>query len=134
MLTRKADLIIGADGIRSVVRTNILGSEVKPKATGLSAYRMMIPASSISSDIEISKFLNPNDSCKTMVMGHSCRLIMGPARNASIYSIVALVPDGKQIFIVTKRASLTWYRKNHGRYSKYFVDKPGRLIQSSREF
>ena len=89
------DLIVGADGIRSQVRTSVLGMEVEPVATGVAAYRMMIKASDIEGDVEIAKFLNPRDSCTTMVMGHDCRLIMGPARNGEVYSIVAMVPDGE---------------------------------------
>jgi len=30
-----------------------------------------------------------------MMMAHSCRLIMGPAREGSVYSIVGLVPDDR---------------------------------------
>ena len=84
------DLIVGADGIRSQIRTSVLGKEVEPVATGVAAYRMMIKASDIEGDSDIRKFLDPRDSCTTMVMGHECRLIMGPARNGEIYSIVAI--------------------------------------------
>jgi salicylate hydroxylase len=91
------DLIVGADGIRSQIRKSVLGKVVQPVATGVAAYRMMIKASDIEKDNEITKFLDPRDSCTTMVMGHDCRLIMGPARNGEVYSIVAMVPDGKAI-------------------------------------
>lgn len=53
---------------------------------------MMIKANDIEDDFEISKFLDPRDSCTTMVIGHECRLVMGLARNGEIYSIVAMVP------------------------------------------
>lgn len=89
------DLIVGADGIRSQIRTSVLGKEVEPAVTGVAAYRMMIRASDIEENAEIAWYLNPRDSCTTMVMGHDCRLIMGPARNGEVYSIVAMVPDGK---------------------------------------
>ncbi|KXH51520.1 hypothetical protein CNYM01_07672 [Colletotrichum nymphaeae SA-01] len=67
-----ADLIIGADGIKSVLRQSIIGKEAPAIPTGLS---------------------DPRESFTTMIMGHDRRIIMGPARNGSIYSIVALVPD-----------------------------------------
>lgn len=89
------DLIIGADGIKSVVRESVLGKKVEAVPTGYAAYRMMIKAKDIEEDEEIIKFLNPRDSCTTMVVGHDCRLIMGPARNGEVYSIVAMVPDGE---------------------------------------
>ncbi|EED16362.1 zeaxanthin epoxidase, putative [Talaromyces stipitatus ATCC 10500] len=53
----QADLIIGADGIKSVVRGSVLGIKISALRTGHSA------------------------------------MIMGPARNGSVYSIVAMVPD-----------------------------------------
>lgn len=89
------DLIIGADGIRSRVRTSVLRKEIEPATTGVAAYRMMIKTSDIEGDSDIARFLDPRDSCTTMVMGHECRLIMGPARNGEVYSIVAMVPNGK---------------------------------------
>jgi salicylate hydroxylase len=96
------DVVIGADGIRSMIRGSVLEKEVNAVPTGVSAYRMIISAKSIEDDEQISNFLNPRDSCTTMVVGHDCRLIMGPARNGEIYSIVAMVPDGKYIFTQTK--------------------------------
>lgn len=92
------DVVIGADGIRSLIRGNILEKEFNAVPTGVSAYRMIISAESIEGDEQILRFLNPRDSCTTMVVGHDCRLIMGPARNGEIYSIVAMVPDSKYIF------------------------------------
>lgn len=88
------DFIIGADGIRSRVRESVLGRKMDAVPTGHAAYRMMINSKDIEGDEDISKFLDPRDSCTTMVMAHGCRLIMGPARNGDLYSIVAMVPDG----------------------------------------
>jgi salicylate hydroxylase len=88
------DLIIGADGIRSKLRKYVVGKEADSVPTGQSAYRMMITASDIENDEEIRKFLDPREAVTTMVIGHTNRLIMGPARNGEVYSIVAMVPDG----------------------------------------
>ncbi|KAL3419179.1 hypothetical protein PVAG01_09401 [Phlyctema vagabunda] len=87
------DLIIAADGIRSKLRKWVLGKEANPVPTGQAAYRMMIQASIVETDEDIRKFLNPREAVTTMVMGHQNRLIMGPARNGDLYSIVAMVPD-----------------------------------------
>lgn len=89
------DLIVAADGVRSQLRQFVLGEEAKPIPTGQSAYRMMIKASEFEGDSEISKFLDPREAVTTMVMGHKNRLIMGPARNGELYSIVAMVPDSE---------------------------------------
>jgi salicylate hydroxylase len=89
-----ADLVIGADGIHSVLRTCVLGKEVKPQPTGSSAYRLMLPTATLNE--RASRFvanIKPEEPYTSMVMAHSCRLIMGPARDAQLYSVVGLVPD-----------------------------------------
>lgn len=86
------DLIVGADGIKSVIRQSVLGYEVSAQKTGHSAYRMVIPSADLV-DESFTKIVDPIKPFTTMVMGHDKRLIMGPARDGSIYSIVAMVPD-----------------------------------------
>ena len=51
-----ADLVVGADGVNSVVRDLILGPE-KPKYTGVVAYRSIFPTSRLSRPLE-------TDGCK----------------------------------------------------------------------
>ena len=87
------DLVVGADGIRSKTRESVLKKTALAIPTGSSAYRLTIDAKSIEDDEAISQFLNPRDPCTTMVVGYDCRLVMGPARNGQLYSIVAMVPD-----------------------------------------
>jgi salicylate hydroxylase len=90
----EADLIIGADGIHSVLRPFVIEEEVKPKSTGLSAYRFMIPTHVLKQRApDFTTHINPEDAYTSMVMAHDCRLIMGPARNGELYSVVGLVPD-----------------------------------------
>ena len=88
-----ADLIIGADGIKSSIRQSVLSHDIAPQRTGHSAYRMVIPTSSLLERSDFTSVIDPLKSYTTMVIGHDKRLIMGPARNSSIYSIVAMVPD-----------------------------------------
>ncbi|KAG4430346.1 hypothetical protein IFR05_014165 [Cadophora sp. M221] len=87
------DLIVAADGIRSMIRGCVVGEEVSSVRTGQAAYRMMIDASKVEDDEDIRKFLDPREAVTTMVMGHQNRLIMGPARNGEVFSIVAMVLD-----------------------------------------
>ncbi|KAH6629613.1 FAD binding domain-containing protein [Boeremia exigua] len=90
----EGDLIIGADGIHSVLRTSVLGEEVKPKSTGFSAYRLMLPTTVLNECApRFAENIKPEEPYTSMIMAHSCRLIMGPARDALLYSIVGLVPD-----------------------------------------
>jgi salicylate hydroxylase len=92
----EADLIVGADGIHSTVRTSVLGREAKPQPTGFSAYRMMLSTKTIEREApQFSQSIRPTEPYTSMVMAHTCRLIMGPARDGELYSIVGLVPDDR---------------------------------------
>ncbi|KAI8288340.1 Heavy metal tolerance protein [Colletotrichum sp. SAR11_57] len=87
------DLVVGADGIKSVLRQAVIGKEAPAIPTGLSAYRLIIDSSELEQDKDFTSVIDPKESITTMIMGHDRRIIMGPARNGSIYSIVAMVPD-----------------------------------------
>ncbi|KAJ9127730.1 hypothetical protein QFC24_000013 [Naganishia onofrii] len=91
----QADLIIGADGIHSKIREAVLGEKKIAVPTGLSAYRLIIPAEKLFDIPHVSSMMTDKDPWTTMVVGHSCRAVMGPCRNQSLLSIVGLVPDEK---------------------------------------
>ena len=61
--TRKADLIVAADGVKSVLKGAVLGTEA-PKATGtaLNIFRCLIPTKDIQDDSQIKSDLRLN--CK----------------------------------------------------------------------
>ncbi len=90
----QADLVIGADGIKSVVRSAVLGEQHRAVPTGISAYRALIPAH-ILEGIEDApdSVRNPQIAMTTMVVGKDRRVIMGPGRGGKLFGIVALVPD-----------------------------------------
>lgn len=90
----QADLIIGADGIKSVIRDSVLDTKVPALRTGHSAYRMILSVDKLLTDCKpFCDVVDPKAPYTTMVMAHNRRMIMGPARNGSVYSIVAMVPD-----------------------------------------
>ncbi|PIG85476.1 zeaxanthin epoxidase [Aspergillus arachidicola] len=91
--TIQGDLVIGADGIKSKLRKAVLGEDVEARPTGLSAYRMMIPTDELLKEADFLQVLDPRICRTAMVIGQDRRLIMGPARNGSVYGVVALVPD-----------------------------------------
>lgn len=92
----EADLVVGADGIHSNLRTIVLNKKVTAKPTGISAYRLMLPSKVLEENAaEFYATINPRDACTSMIMAHDCRLIMGPARDGELYSVVGLVPDEK---------------------------------------
>jgi salicylate hydroxylase len=90
----QGDIIIGADGIHSVVRTSVLGSEAsQPQPTGTSAYRLLLETIELEKCTEFMSFMDPRDPATTMIVGHDRRVIMGPGRSGNIFGVVALVPD-----------------------------------------
>lgn len=92
----EADLIIGADGIKSGLRNIVVNDskEHKPLPTGLSAYRLLIPASNLPIDELPADLLQlSNPAATTMIVGPDRRIIMGPGRGGKILGVVALVPD-----------------------------------------
>ncbi|EEU37555.1 uncharacterized protein NECHADRAFT_53442 [Fusarium vanettenii 77-13-4] len=98
------DVIIGADGIHSVVRTAVLGEERGALPTGTSAYRMLIPIEKLEGIPTPEKLLDSCNPYTAMIMGHDRRVIMGPGRGGKLYGIVALVPDEK----LSEKSSDTW--------------------------
>ncbi|KAL2672447.1 hypothetical protein Neosp_013158 [[Neocosmospora] mangrovei] len=98
------DMIIGADGIHSVVRTAVLGEEKGALPTGTSAYRMLIPIEKLEGISTPEKLLDCHNPYTAMIMGHDRRVIMGPGRGGKLYGIVALVPDEK----LSEKSSDSW--------------------------
>ncbi|KAJ5370505.1 uncharacterized protein N7496_006597 [Penicillium cataractarum] len=91
----EADLVIGADGIKSRIREFICGDKIDAMPTGISAYRFLIPMEKIEAETEFTRHINPRDEFTTMVLCHDRRLVMGPIRHGESFSVVALVPDEK---------------------------------------
>jgi salicylate hydroxylase len=91
--TLEGDVVIGADGIHSVLRAAVVGEPREALPTGISAYRMLLPLNLLRG-IDVPKtVLDPASPVTTMVVGSDRRVIMGPGRNGTVFGIVALVPD-----------------------------------------
>ncbi|KAH9842201.1 salicylate 1-monooxygenase [Teratosphaeria destructans] len=88
-----ADLIIGADGIHSVLRKSVTGCDFPAITTGVSAYRLLLDTRDIEGSPKILAHLDPREEATHMVVGHDKRIVMGSGRNGDIFGLVALVPD-----------------------------------------
>ncbi|KAG6811471.1 hypothetical protein H0H92_007243 [Tricholoma furcatifolium] len=73
----KADLVIGADGVRSIVRDAVLGRKDPPRATGDSAYRAVISTRAMLEDPDL----------RPLVEEAEAHVWMGPARHIVAYCI-----------------------------------------------
>ncbi|KAJ9093163.1 hypothetical protein QFC21_006479 [Naganishia friedmannii] len=102
--TVQGDLVVGADGIHSKIRASVLGKEVTASPTGLSAYRLIIPKEKLLTIPHVSAMMTDDNPWTTMLLGRDCRVVMGPCREQSLLSIVALVPDQ----LMNEQASTSW--------------------------
>lgn len=92
-----ADLIIGCDGVKSLVRDLVVGEPTKAVATGDAAYRAIIPTSELMKD----------PALKELVENPEMTGWMGPGRHIMGYCIVccyssrSLAPLSLNAFICT---------------------------------
>lgn len=91
--TCTADVVIGADGLRSFTRTAVLGHQVDPVDTGDMAFRMTIPRDQVEG--LGSPFWNQllEDRAPRIWLGPLSHIICYPVRNGEIFNLVLLRPD-----------------------------------------
>ena len=80
-------MLIGADGLKSVVRGAVVGSHFHSAPSGHSAYRALIPAGKVESDPDLAG-LGLMDNRITMVNGGDRRIICYPTRNRNLLNFV----------------------------------------------
>ncbi|KAI5119660.1 hypothetical protein M0805_007751 [Coniferiporia weirii] len=73
----EGDIIIGADGIRSLVREVVTGSNDRPLNTGDAAFRSLIPTDLMSADPDLAP----------LVTDHEVTVWLGPGRHIVAYCI-----------------------------------------------
>lgn len=78
----RGDLIIGADGVKSLVQTVVLGRENPAQPTGDAAYRAIIPTSIMLEHPDLKPFVDTPEMTGWM----------GPGRHLMAYNIVCHVP------------------------------------------
>ena len=91
--TLKADVVIGADGLHSMVRTNVLGRKLTPSETGDLAYRATITAKHVQSmnNEALNEMLIPN--LHKVWWGPESHAVLYGVRGGDIYNLVLAVPD-----------------------------------------
>ncbi|KAH8802595.1 salicylate hydroxylase [Xylogone sp. PMI_703] len=82
----KADLIIGADGIKSITRPLLTGQPDIPRYTGDVAYRILIPGENLLKDSELADLITK--PCTTSWCGPDVHLVGYPIRNGDLYNVV----------------------------------------------
>jgi len=90
-----ADVIIGADGVRSVARRYIPGAEnMKPLDSGKSAFRFMISAASVKDDPATAKYMQGPGQL-FLWYSYNRRLVMYPTNDNKELNFVCIYPSGK---------------------------------------
>ena len=82
----KGDLIIGADGIKSIARPLLTGKQDVPRDTGDVAYRILIPGEKLLADPDLANLIT--DPCTTSWCGPDAHLVGYPIKNGEMYNIV----------------------------------------------
>ncbi|KAJ7472726.1 FAD/NAD(P)-binding domain-containing protein [Mycena latifolia] len=96
--TIHADVVIGADGIHSVVRTSILGYPQKATLTGWTCYRFLINARGLSEIPELAWFTEGLSGARHVIMrgGTMQMLFMYPCRDGSVINFAGFYSDPDQ--------------------------------------
>lgn len=81
-----ADLVICADGIKSIARPLMTGLPDIPRDTGDVAYRILIPGEKLLADEDLADLIN--DPCTTSWCGPEAHVVAYPIRNGEMYNIV----------------------------------------------
>ncbi|KAF4339639.1 3-hydroxybenzoate 6-hydroxylase 1 [Fusarium beomiforme] len=90
--TVSGDLVLGADGVSSITRSIVTGTDIKPFGSGKSAFRFMIPHKDFLNDETTRPFAEQTGKL-TMWMGDDRRLVMYPCVNNTVMNFVAIHPS-----------------------------------------
>lgn len=72
----------------------------------------------------VSAMMSDPSPFTTMVIGHDCRVVMGPCRDQSLLSIVGLVPDSmRPRLLASTPPDVPSYRQDERRSVQNVVDR-----------
>ncbi|KAH9883323.1 FAD/NAD(P)-binding domain-containing protein [Xylariomycetidae sp. FL2044] len=90
----ETDVLLGADGIKSAVRTSLLrasGIAAEVEDTGQAAYRIMLPRSAMEGDAEMLELLDAD--CALRWIGEKRHIVAYPISGKTIYNLSTCQPD-----------------------------------------
>jgi 2-polyprenyl-6-methoxyphenol hydroxylase-like FAD-dependent oxidoreductase len=87
-----ADAVIGADGVKSTVRTIVVPDAPSPEPFHISMFRMLIPCSKLASLQETSRFINPPGKMTIFMSEDGRRTVSYPCRSNTVMNVAACFP------------------------------------------
>lgn len=105
----KADLVIGADGLKSVCREALLGKKDPPRLTGDLAYRIIVPASKLR-DVECLRELVDRPVINYW-LGPDSHAVGYLLKGGDLYNMVLACPDNLPELVNTAKADLREMRE-----------------------
>ncbi|EPQ53357.1 FAD/NAD P-binding domain-containing protein [Gloeophyllum trabeum ATCC 11539] len=85
------DLLVGADGVKSLIRTVVLGKTTNAEPTGDAAYRAVIPTELMEKDPDLKPFVDTPEMTGWMAPGR--HLMAYNIRAKKLFNLVLLHPD-----------------------------------------
>ncbi|KAI1907207.1 hypothetical protein LOZ61_006277 [Ophidiomyces ophidiicola] len=99
-----ADIVLGADGLKSVCREALLGHADPPRLTGDLAYRIIVKAEDMRAHPELSEFLE--QPCINYWMGPDAHAVCYFLQGGGLYNIVLICPDNLPELVNIAQADL----------------------------
>ncbi|RPD58173.1 FAD/NAD(P)-binding domain-containing protein [Lentinus tigrinus ALCF2SS1-7] len=110
----RGDLVIGADGVRSLAQRVVLGHANPAEPTGDAAYRAIVPSGLLASDPELRELVDTPEMTGWMGPG---RHVMGyNIRGKNEYNLVLLHPDDESVESWTAEGSADKMRADFADY------------------
>ncbi|KAF4420525.1 3-hydroxybenzoate 6-hydroxylase 1 [Fusarium acutatum] len=91
----RADVIVGADGIWSTLRSQVVGQAIDPTETGDLAYRGTFTRQQLEEldDAEVIRFCDENKQTLTLWLGPLKHAVFYAIRGGELWNLVLLTPD-----------------------------------------
>ncbi|CCF38511.1 FAD binding domain-containing protein [Colletotrichum higginsianum] len=87
------DLIVGADGLHSVVARSVLGTDIPAGVVNECAYRFLIPTSKLLNNLVTKPLFQEDVATFHVATGSDRRLVWYPCRDGQVQNFVALHPS-----------------------------------------
>ncbi|TVY16356.1 FAD-dependent monooxygenase OpS4 [Lachnellula arida] len=110
----KADLIVGADGVRSRTRASVLKEEVEALESSQCAYSATVPVNLMNSDPNLAHLMT--DVNANLWLGPDGHIMGYPIRNGEVYNLVLVSPGKASVGKWNDRADVEEMRSRHAEW------------------